>query len=102
MRSNLTFLLLAFLMTALLSACAPIQDTNLPLPEIATSVVGSIPPPDGSTPSGGGEATPAPDNQPATGSNEATTMLAYGLLALAGLVFLVALFAILRKPDTKP
>ena len=49
-----------------------------------------------------GEATPVPGNPPAPSSNDAITMLAYGLLALAGVAFLVALFAILRKPDTKP
>jgi len=82
------------LISFLLGACGPIQVTVNPFPPIAT-VVGSMPPPIGDT--------PAAENPPAAAvpgiGADAITFLAYGLLAIAGVAFLVALFAILRRPD---
>ena len=109
MNRKLIFFNLMILVGVLLVACAP-PTININVPTINPPqygiTLGPGTPSDGSsnTPTGGGSTpstgagTPAPQ-APGNSGTDPVTMLFYGILALAGVALLIALLALMRRPD---
>ena len=79
----------------LLGACAPTITVPINPPEIGlTIVVGGSSSSESTQPP-----APAPTSQGEGGSPTVTTLLIYGVLVLAGIALLMALFGLLGRPD---
>ena len=85
MNRNLGFLSILLISGLLLSACGSVTVNVTPPPIGVTIVLG------GDTP------TPASSNGNAP--SDAVMMLFYGILAVVGVILLIALFAFLRRTD---
>jgi hypothetical protein len=99
MNRNTGFLCVLFLTGLLLNACGPVTVNIPPItpPPIGVTIVLG-----GDTPTGGptaGAATPAPGGSGDNTPSNAVMLLFYGVLVLAGVILLVALFSFLRRPD---
>ncbi len=81
------------LASLLLGACAPTITVPINPPEINITIV----------PGGGSSSSAAPAPAPEGGNGNGPsniTLLIYAVLVLAGIAFLMALFAMMRRPDS--